>query len=180
MAQFRMNASGLDPYKAFQFMLKLDGRYVAGVSKVSTLKRTVEVVMYREGGDPSISRGSPRHREYEVITLERGVTQDSDFNRWVNEALNYGAQSRTEASLRAFRKNITIDVYNEAGQMVLAYNLFRCWPLDYQALPDLAANSNAGRDRDPQARERRLGARLRNTRAFRKKFWRALMTRTFE
>ena len=125
MAQFRMNASGLDPYKAFQFRLKLDGRYVAGVSKVSALKRTVEVVMY------------------EVITLERGVTQDSNFNRWVNEALNYGAQSHTETSLRAFRKNITIDVYNEAGQMVLAYNLFRCWPLEYQALPDLAANSTA-------------------------------------
>ena len=143
MAQFRMNASGLDPYKAFQFRLKLDGRYVAGVSKVSALKRTVEVVMYREGGDPSISRKSPGHREYEVITLERGVTQDSNFNRWVNEALNYGAQSHTETSLRAFRKNITIDVYNEAGQMVLAYNLFRCWPLEYQALPDLAANSTA-------------------------------------
>jgi len=180
MAQFRMNASCVDPYKTFQFRLKLDGRYVADVSKVSALKRTVEVVMYREGGDPSISRKSPGHREYEVITLERGVTQDSDFNRWVNEALNYGAQSHTETSLRAFRKNITIDVYNEAGQMVLAYNLFRCWPVGVPGTARPGRQFDRGRDRDPQARERRLGARLRNTRAVRKKFQRAHMTGTFE
>lgn len=143
MAQFRMNASCFDPYKTFKFRLKLDGRYVAGVSEVSGLKRTTEVIKRREGGDPSTSRKSPGRSEYEVITLKRGVTHDSDFKRWANEALNYGAQSHMETSLTAFRKDFTLEVYNEAGQMVLACNLFRCWPLEYQPLPELDANETA-------------------------------------
>ncbi|MBP6900209.1 MAG: phage tail protein [Burkholderiaceae bacterium] len=143
MAQFSVNASRFDPYKNFKFRVKWDGRYVAGVSKVGGLKRTTEVVKHREGGDPSTSRKSPGRTEYEAITLERGVTHDTDFERWANKVWNYGAGLGAETSLKDFRKDITIEVYNEAGQLVLAYNLFRCWPSEYQPLPDLDANANA-------------------------------------
>src|SRR6185503_1556402 len=134
MAQFAVNTNRFDPYKNFKFRVKWDGRYVAGVSKVGALKRTTEVVEHREGGDPSSGRKSPGRTKYEPITLERGVTHDTDFEQWANKVWNFG--SNNEVSLRAFRKDIIIDVFNEAGQKVLSYKVFRCWVSEFQALPD--------------------------------------------
>ena len=143
MAEFSVNPTRFDPYKNFKFRVKWDGRYVAGISKVSALKRTTEVVEHREGGDPSTSRKSPGRSKFEAITLERGVTHDTEFEAWANKVWNFGAGLGAEVSLRDFRKDITIEVYNEAGQLALAYKVFRCWVSEYQALPDLDANANA-------------------------------------
>jgi len=143
MAQFVVNQQRFDPYKNFKFRVKWDNRYVAGVSKVSMLKRTTEVVKHREGGDPSSSRKSPGRTEYEAITLDRGVTHDPEFEKWANKVWNYNGAPSNEVSLKDFRKDITIEVYNEAGQLALAYKVFRCWVSEYQALPDLDANANA-------------------------------------
>lgn len=143
MASFSVNPQRFDPYKNFKFRVKWDGRYVAGVSKISTLKRTTEVVKHREGGDPSSSRKSPGRTEYDAITLERGVTHDSEFERWANKIWNYGSGLGAEASLADFRKEIIIELYNEAGQLAIAYRIYRCWVSEYQALPDLDANANA-------------------------------------
>jgi phage tail-like protein len=143
MAQFTVNARRFDPYKNFKFRVKWDGRYVAGISKVSALKRTTEIVEHREGGDPSTSRKSPGRSSYEAITLERGVTHDIDFEQWANKVWNFGAGAGSEVSLADFRKDIIIDVFNEAGQKVLGYNVYRCWVSEFQALPELDANANA-------------------------------------
>ena len=143
MAQFTVNASRFDPYKNFKFRVKWDGKYVAGISKCSALKRTTEVVEHREGGDPSTSRKSPGRSKYEAITLERGVTHDVEFEQWANKVWNFGSGLGAEVSLRDFRKDIIIEVYNEAGQLALAYKVFRCWVSEYQSLPDLDANANA-------------------------------------
>ncbi len=143
MAQFSVNADRFDPYKSFKFRVKWDGRYVAGVSKVGALKRTSEPVTHREGGDPSSSRKSPGRTEYEAITLERGVTHDPDFEQWANKVWNFGSGLGSEVSLKDFRKDIIIDVYNEAGQKVIAYNVYRCWVSEFQSLPELDANTNA-------------------------------------
>jgi len=141
--QFTVNTQRFDPYKNFKFRVRWDGRYVAGVSKVSSLKRTTEVVKHREGGDPSSSRKSPGRSEFEAVTLERGVTHDLEFERWANKVWDFGAGLGVEASLADFRKDVIIEVYNEAGQLALAYSVFRCWVSEYQALPDLDANANA-------------------------------------
>lgn len=143
MVQFSVNAERFDPYKNFKFRVKWDGRYVAGVSKIGSLKRTTEVVKHREGGDPSSSRKSPGKNEYEAITLERGVTHDTEFEKWANKVWNYGSGLGSEVSLKDFRKDIIIEVYNEAGQLALAYKVYRCWVSEYTALPDLDANGNA-------------------------------------
>jgi phage tail-like protein len=143
MAQFSVNPHRFDPYKNFKFRVKWDGRYVAGVSKVGGLKRTTEVVKHREGGDPSSSRKSPGKTEYEAITLERGVTHDPEFERCASRVWNFGSGLGAEVSLRDFRKDIIIEVYNEAGQLALAYRVYRCWVAEYQAMPDLDANANA-------------------------------------
>jgi phage tail-like protein len=143
MAQFTVNPRRFDPYKNFKFRVKWDGRYVAGVSKVSSLRRTTEVVEHREGGDPSSSRKSPGRSSYEAVTLERGVTHDIDFEQWANKVWNFGAGAGSEVSLADFRKDVIIDLFNEAGQKVISYKVYRCWVSEFQALPELDANANA-------------------------------------
>lgn len=143
MPQFSVNPTRFDPYKNFKFRVKWDGKYVAGLSKMSALKRTTEVISHREGGDPSTTRKSPGRTEYEAITLERGVTHDPEFEKWANKVWNFGAGLGSEVSLKDFRKDIIVEVYNEAGQKVLAYKIYRCWVSEYQALPELDANANA-------------------------------------
>lgn len=164
MPQFAVNPTRFDPYKNLKFRIWWDGRYVAGASKMSALERTTEVVTHREEGDPSSSRKSPGRTEYHPITLERGVIHDPEFEKWANKTWNFGAGAGAEASLGDFRKDIMIHLYNEAGQLVLSYKLYRCWVSEYQALPDLDANANAvaiehlkiemeGWERDPQTEE---------------------------
>lgn len=145
MAQFSVNTQRFDPYKNFKFRVFFEGSTtpVAGISKVSMLKRTTEVVKHREGGDPSSSRKSPGRTEFEAVTLERGVTHDKDFEQWANKVWNFGSGLGSEVSLKDFRKNILIELYNEAGQLAIRYKLFRCWVSEFQALPDLDANANA-------------------------------------
>lgn len=143
MAEFVVNTSRFDPYKNFKFRVRWDGRYVAGISKVSALKRTTEVVKHRDGGDPSSSRKSPGRSEYDPITLERGVTHDTEFEAWANKVWRLQAGLGSEVSLKDFRKDIVLEMYNEAGQLAIAYKVFRCWVSEYQALPDLDANANA-------------------------------------
>ena len=143
MAEFTVNAQRFDPYKNFKFRVKWDGKYVAGISQVSPLIRRTEVVLHREGGDPSTTRRSPGRTEFEAITLSRGVTHDVAFEQWANKVWDYGAGLGTEVSLKDFRKDIVLELYNEAGQKVMAYNIFRCWVSEYEALPDLDANAAA-------------------------------------
>ena len=143
MAQFVVNSQRFDPYKNFKFRVKWDGKFVAGVSKMTALKRTTEVVRHRHGGEHSSSRKSPGRTEYEAITLERGVTHDPEFEKWANKVWSFGSGLGAETSLKDFRKDLIIEVYNEAGQIVLAYKVYRCWVSEFQAQADLDANANA-------------------------------------
>lgn len=143
MAQFSVNATRFDPYKSFKFRLKWDGRYVAGLSKVGALNRKTEVVSHREGGDPSSSRKSPGRTEYEPVMLERGITHDSEFERWAHKVWNWGSGLGSEVSLQDFRKDVILELYNEAGQLAIAYKIYRCWVSEYEAMPELDSNANA-------------------------------------
>ena len=143
MPEFTVNPARVDPYKNYKFRVKWDGRYVAGISRVSALVRTTEVVEHREGGDPSTSHKSPGLTRYEPITLERGVTHDTAFEDWANLVWKLGAGLGAEVALKEFRRDIIIEFYNEAGQLVLAYKVYRCWVSEYQALPQLDADANA-------------------------------------
>lgn len=143
MAQFSVNAHRFDPYKNFKFRVKWDGQYVAGLSKMGALTRTTQVISHREGGDHSSARKSPGHTEYSPITLERGVTHDLAFEEWANKVWNYSGGAGAEVALADFRKDIIIDVFNEAGQKVLSYKVYRCWVSEYTALPEFDANGNA-------------------------------------
>ncbi len=140
MPQFSVNPTRLDPYKNFKFRVKWDGRYIAGISRVSALRRVTEVVEHREGGDPSAVHKSPGRTRYEPIVLERGVTHDQEFEDWANKVWSLGASLGAEVSLKDFRKDILIELYNEAGQLVIAYKVYRCWVSEFQALPELSGN----------------------------------------
>jgi phage tail-like protein len=149
MAKFTVNPNRFDPYKNFKFRVSFGTGYVAGVSKVSALKRTTEMVQHREGGDPSSSHKSPGRTNYDAITMERGVTHDPDFEIWANKVWNFNNaqaapdQRTQEVSLKDFRRNLTIDVFNEAGQKVISYHVFRAWVSEFTAQADLDANANA-------------------------------------
>jgi phage tail-like protein len=147
--EFKVNTTRFDPYKNFRFRVKWDTTYVAGMSKVSALTRTTQVVTYREGGDPSVVRRSPGQSEFAAITMERGVTHDIAFEQWANKVWDYKNSTASPdsanqiVSLKDFRKDIIIELYNEAGQKVIAYNVYRCWVSEFQAMPELDASANA-------------------------------------
>jgi phage tail-like protein len=142
MPQFTVNPHRFDPYKNFKFRIKWDNRYVAGVSKISGLKRTTDVVEHREGGDPSIVRRSPGQTRFAPITLKRGVTHDTAFEDWAQLVWRIGAGPGSEVALRDFRKDVVLEIYNEAGQLALAYVIYRCWPSRYVAVGSLDAGSS--------------------------------------
>ena len=141
MPPFTVNTHRFDPYKSFKFRVKWDGRYVAGISKVTALKRSTEPASHREGGDPSTPRVSPTSWKFEPVTLERGVTHDVDFEAWAN--LVHSTDGDAAISLKNFRKDVIIELLNEQGVKVKAYNVYRCWVSEYTTLPDLDANANA-------------------------------------
>ncbi len=143
MPEFSVNPTRFDPYKNFKFRVKWDGRYVAGVSRVSALRRVTDVIEHRQGGDPNTLRKSPGLTRFDSVTLERGLTHDLEFQAWANKVWSQHAGAGAEVSLKDFRKDIVLELYNEAGQLVIAYFLYRCWPSAYSALPDLDANANA-------------------------------------
>jgi len=140
---FTVNTSRFDPYKSFRFLVYFDTSTtpVAGLSKVSMLRRSSDVIDYREGGNAIIQKGLGRTK-YEPITLERGITHDSDFEDWANAAQNLDKSVPT-TSLKGLRKDIRIELLNEAGQPVHRYIVHRAWVSEYQALPDLDAGGNA-------------------------------------
>ena len=141
MAEFTVQVQRFDPYQNFKFRVKWDGRYVAGVSKVSALKRSTEVVEHRDGGDPSSSRKSPGWTKFDAITLERGITHDSDFEDWANKVWKVGSGLSAEVSLKDYRKDVIFEVYNSTTQHVITYKLLRCWVSEYQAFTELDANA---------------------------------------
>lgn len=141
MAKFTVNPLRYDPYRNFKFKVKIDNVYVAGLSKCSALKKTTEMVEFREGGDPSTTHKLPGKTKYDAVTLTAGVTHDPTFEDWANLVNNF--QGDAAASLKNFRKDIIIDVFNENSQKVLSYKVFRCWVAEYQALPELDASANA-------------------------------------
>jgi phage tail-like protein len=131
MVDFKVNTTRKDPYKNFRILIKWDGRYVAGLSKMSALKRTAEVVKHGMGGDASSSRKSLGRAEYEAITLERGVTHDPEFENWANKVWNFGAGLNAEETLAKFRKDIIIELLNEAGQVAIVYKVYCCWVSEF-------------------------------------------------
>jgi len=141
MPPFSVNVHRFDPYKNFKFRVILDGKAVPGVSKVSGLRRTTEVVLHRDGGLPSHFQKAPGLTRFEPITLERGITHDTTFEDWADLAFNQ--QGDAAMSLKNFRKDMLIDLLNQQGSVVLAFMVYRCWVAEYQALPELDANGNA-------------------------------------
>jgi len=159
---FVKNAKRFDPYKNFKFRLVWDGKPVMGISKVSALKRTTEVVKHRDGGDNSTDHKSPGRTSYDAITVERGLTHDPEFEAWANKVHPYSGDSAMD--LAAYKKDLTLEMMNEKGHVVYRYFLYDCWVSEYTAIPELNANANAvaietmkieleGWDRDKDTKE---------------------------
>lgn len=159
---FIKNANRVDPYKNFKFRVSWDGKTVLGVSKVSALKRTTEVVKHRDGGDNSSDHKSPGRTSYDAITLERGLTHDPEFEAWANKVHPYSGDAAMD--LANYKKELTLEMMNEKGHPVFRYFLHACWVSEFTSLPELNANANAvaiesmkieleGWERDPDTKE---------------------------
>ena len=139
---FSINTSRFDPYKSYRFLVYFGGSTtpVAAVSKITGLKRSSDVIEYKEGGYPIILKGLGRTK-YEAITLERGVTQDTTFMDWADatQKIDKGSASTSLANLR---KEIYIQLLNEAGTAV-------------QATPCIVAGCRSFRHGPTWMRERR-------------------------
>lgn len=136
---FAVNAHRHDPYRTFKFQILIDGKPVAGLRKMTALKKTTEAVAWRTAGDPSHERKLPAGTKYEAVTLEQGLTHDPVFENWANLVNN--VQGDAAMSLVNFRKDIVINVLNLQGQVAMSYKLFRAWVSEYQALPDQDAGT---------------------------------------
>lgn len=141
MAAFVVNTHRIDPYKNFKFRVLLNNQPVLGVSKCGALKRTTEVVKHRSGGENSHDHKSPGRTSYEGLSMERGVTHDTQFEAWANQVHNWNGDGTMD--LVNYKKDLTLEVMNERGQVALRYFLFGCWVSEFTAVPDLDANANA-------------------------------------
>ena len=143
MPIFPVNTTRYDPYKSYRFLVFFGTKTtpVAAVSKVTALKRSSDVIEYKEGGYNIILKGLGRTK-YDPITLERGVTQDLDFITWADAAQKLD-QGHPTTSLANLRQEIRLQLLNEEGQPVRGYVIHRCWVSEFQALPDLDAGANA-------------------------------------
>lgn len=159
------NSTRVDPYKNFKFTIAWDGKTVLGVSKVSALKRTTEVVKHRDGGDNSTDHKSPGRTSYDALTLERGLTHDPEFEAWANKVHQFAGDAAMD--LAGYKKELTLSVMDEKGHVVFRYFLHNCWVSEYTSMPELNANANAvaieslkieleGWERDPDTKEPKL------------------------
>jgi phage tail-like protein len=144
MPTFPTDPRRTSPYANHRFQVRwTDGDYVLGCGKVSGLARQTEMISYREGGDPAAVHVSPGQTDWVPVTLERGVTRDAGFGQWANKVRDYmNAPNAAPISLADFRRDLTIELCNEAGQKVTAYHLRNAWPSEFTALPELDANDN--------------------------------------
>lgn len=137
---FPANAHRYDPYRTFKFQVVIDGQVVAGLKRMSELKKTTEVVRWRASNDPSHERVMPGGTSYEAVTLEQGLTHDPVFENWANLVNNIEGDAAT--SLVNFRKpSLIVNVLNLQGQVALSYKLFRAWVSEYTAVPELDSTS---------------------------------------
>jgi phage tail-like protein len=144
VASTNMQTTPVNPFLTYNFQVIFDGSPVAAVTHVSGLTRRTEVVSFRSGGQPQSPFKIPGQTDYEPIVLQRGITTDVRFEQWANKMRYYPntGQLGQEVSLADFRKNIQLELYNQAGQLVIRYNVYNCWPSEYTALPELAADAN--------------------------------------
>jgi phage tail-like protein len=138
---FVANSHRHDPYKNYKFRLIWNNKTVMGVSKVTALKRTTEVVKHRSGEINSFDFKSRGRSTFEAVTVERGVTHDPEFEAWADQTASYDGDATTD--LATYKRELILEVMNERGQVVLRYFLHQCWVSEYQAMPDLDANANA-------------------------------------
>jgi phage tail-like protein len=159
---FPKNAHRVDPYKNYKFRVLWDNKAVLGVSKVGALRRTTTVVSHRSGGENSTDHKSPGRTQYEALTMERGITHDVEFELWANKVHPYGGDSGMDLVL--YKKELTLEVLNEKGQVATRYFLHGCWVSEFTSVPELDSNANAiaiesikieldGWERDPDSKE---------------------------
>jgi len=118
------------PLSKFLFRVEWDGAR-AGFTEVSGLSSETEIIEYREGDNPEISKTKmPGMKKYGNITLKRGVvSKDNNFFEWWDD---------TEEEIR---RNITISMINSKNEPLVTWQVINAWPVKMDS-GDLKADGN--------------------------------------
>ena len=140
-----------DVYRGFKFEVTVGSENFfsrSAFQKVSGLKTSIEVVDYREGNMPDRMEKLAGMITYDTVTLERGISYDDDFVKWIKSVTDVVTQGESLASGTAtdvgtgtYRKDVTIKLYNKQGLKVKEWKLMGAWPSEY-SIGDLDATSN--------------------------------------
>jgi phage tail-like protein len=120
-------------FRAFQFLVEIDGITNARFQEVGGLDATTDVVEYREGGDLLGTRKFPGQTKHSNLSLKRGYTDDKQLYKWYEDVMT----GRTEK----LRRNISVIQINMQGQEVLRWNIYQAFPVKYTA-PSFNAKGN--------------------------------------
>src|SRR5688572_29717013 len=115
MANTGFASKRYDPYKTYKFRIIWGGKTIFGVSKISGLKRSTEVVKHRSGGQNSFDYKSKGRTTYEAITCERGITHDPEFEKWANLVTSYAGDAAMD--LVDYKRELILEVMNEKGHV---------------------------------------------------------------
>ena len=137
MPEFSVNVHRMDPYKNFKFRVKWDGKPVPGIIQVTGLTRRT-LTEKTSVNERQPYRFTPGRTIFDPIVLVRGRTHDSEFEKWANKVWQLGGNPNVEPT--NYKKDIVIELLNEAGQLVMAFQVFNCWPIRYNPMGDLDAN----------------------------------------
>ena len=126
---FTATALTYDPYRKFKFLVKWEGQYVMAVHKVSSITKSIDAIDWRTGGDSNFGAKVPGLTKWEPITLERGLSADAAFQKWMIEVNRYTkAGGQENEAVHNFRKNLQIEMYDLQNDLVMTINVYNAWP----------------------------------------------------
>ncbi|MCG8364052.1 MAG: phage tail protein [Pseudanabaenales cyanobacterium] len=108
-----------DPYRAYNFLVEIDGITRAGFRECSGLDSAQDPIEYREGDEKYLTvRKLPGLVKYSNISLKYGITDDQELWQWRTKSV----EGQVE------RKNGSIVLLDDLGQEKMRWNFREGWP----------------------------------------------------
>jgi phage tail-like protein len=118
----------VEPFQRFRYLVEIEGIQQVAFSECTGLGSQVEVIEYREGGDPTRVRKLPGRVCFPDIVLKWGVTDSRELYDW-HLAVIKG---------NVVRKNGSVVLIDETGREKMRWNFFAAWPSKWEG-PSLNA-----------------------------------------
>lgn len=107
-----------DPYRAYNFLVEIEGITVAGFRECSGLDSTQDPIEYREGNEGPTARKLPGLVKYSNISLKRGITDDAALWDWRKKVMDGQIE----------RRNGSIILLDDMREEKARWNFYEGWP----------------------------------------------------